>query len=119
MRKHAVLFVQLFVAAIFLSTYNFVFAQTESSPQIRQKTFEKVWKTVDEKFYDANFGGVDWKAIHERYTPQVAQVKTDAELHDLLNRMLGEIKTSHLQIFTPETLAKLKSPPVSTGMPFL
>jgi hypothetical protein len=64
------------VALIFLSisAFNFVSAQTtkESSPQIRQKTFEQVWQTVNDKYFDANFGGVDWKAVHERYAPRFA-----------------------------------------------
>ncbi len=108
------------VALIFLSisAFNFVSAQTtkENSPQIRQKTFEKVWQTVNDKYFDANFGGVDWKAVHERYAPQVVNVKTDTELYKILNKMLSELKVSHLQILTPEQVAKLKSPPVATGL---
>jgi C-terminal processing protease CtpA/Prc len=112
--------IQRLGAVIFLSisAFNFVAAQTtkESSPQIRQKTFEKVWQTVNEKYFDANFGGVDWRQVHERYAPQAAKVKTNAELHQLLNKMLGELKVSHMGILTPETLEKLKQPPTVTGL---
>lgn len=89
---------------------------TESAPQIRQKTFEKVWQTVNEKFFDPNFRGVDWQALHARYAPQVAAVKTDTELYKLLNRMLGELKVSHMQILTPGQVSILKAPPVTTGV---
>ncbi len=105
----ACLVVLIFAAA-------FVSAQTESSPQIRQKTFEKIWKTVNEKFYDANFGGIDWKAARERYAPQVAQVKTDAEFYKLMEKMLGEFKVSHLQVITPDTIARLREPGATTGL---
>jgi hypothetical protein len=48
------------VAVIFLSisAFSFVSAQTtkENSPQLRQKTFEKVWQTVNDKYFDAKFG---------------------------------------------------------------
>lgn len=115
MKKHCGALVRIFALAAFLSAFNFVFAQTESTPQIRQKTFEKVWKTVNEKYFDPNFGGVDWKVVHERYAPLAANAKTDAELHALLNRMLDEIKTSHLDVLTPETVARLKQPPVTVG----
>jgi carboxyl-terminal processing protease len=84
--------------------------------QVRQKTFEKVWRTVNEKYFDPNFGGLDWRAVRESYAPQAAAVKTDADLHQLLNRMLGELKVSHMQVVTPEQLAVLKAPPVSTGV---
>jgi carboxyl-terminal processing protease len=88
----------------------------QQAAQVRQKTFEKVWRTVNEKYFDPNFGGLDWRAVRERYAPQVAAVKTDAELYKLLNRMLGELKVSHMQVVTPEQLAVLKAPPVSTGV---
>ncbi|MDQ6785219.1 MAG: S41 family peptidase [Acidobacteriota bacterium] len=116
MKKHRGALARLFAVAIFLSATNFAFAQTESTPQIRLKTFDKVWKTVNEKFFDPNFGGVDWQAVHERYAPLVANVKTDAELHALLNRMLDEIKTSHLDVIAPETVARLRQPPVTVGL---
>lgn len=101
--------------AAFLFALNVaIFAQ--SSPQIRQKTFEKIWQTVNDKYFDPNFGGVDWKAAHERYAPQVANAKTDAEFFALMEKMLGEIKTSHLEILTPDTLEKLKAPGATTGL---
>lgn len=114
--KRTVLF---FVAVFYLTTIsNSVFAQkpTEHTPQIRRLTFEKVWQIVNDKYFDPTFGGVDWKGAHARYAPQIKQVKTDAELYKLLNQMLGELKVSHMQILTPEMMAVLKAPPVSTGV---
>ena len=43
--------------------------QTEVSQRAsaqRQEAFEIVWKTVNQTFYDPKFGGVDWKAVHDR-----------------------------------------------------
>lgn len=91
-------------------------AQNESTPQIRQKTFEKVWKIVNENFYDANFGGVDWKKVRADYAPKISTVKSDAELYVLLNKMLGELKVSHLVVLTPDELKRLSGVPASTGL---
>jgi len=113
MKKYIALAVCLFALTF---AVNFASAQTESSPQIRQKTFEKIWKTVNEKFYDANLGGVDWKAARMRYAPQVAAVKSDAEFYELMEKMLGEFKVSHLQVITPDTLARLREPGATTGL---
>ena len=88
----------------------------QQAARVRQKTFEKVWQTVNEKYFDPNFGGLDWRAVRASYAPQVAAVKTDEELYRLLNRMLGELKVSHMQVVTPEQIAVLKAPPVSTGV---
>src|SRR5690242_17272970 len=66
------------------------------SPALRQKTFEKTWEIVRDKFYDPNFNGVDWNEVRGRYAPQVASVKSDEELYKLLNKMLAELKVSHM-----------------------
>ncbi|MDT7603495.1 MAG: carboxyl-terminal processing protease [Acidobacteriota bacterium] len=91
-------------------------AAHESTTKVRQKTFEKVWMITRDKFFDPNFNGVDWNKVHERYAPQVAAVKTDAELYDLLNRMVGELKFSHMEIVTPDVIKALGAPPVTTGL---
>lgn len=88
--------------------YDSGFAQTSktSNPQVWQKTFDVVWKTVNERYFDPTFGGTDWVAVRQRYAPQVAMVQTDSQFRDLLTRMLGEIKISHLRILDLATLDK-------------
>jgi carboxyl-terminal processing protease len=76
----------------------------QTSPEVRQKTFDVVWKTVHDKYFDPQFGGVDWTAVKKKYEPQIAAVENDVEFQDLLDRMLNEIKISHLHILD---LAKL------------
>jgi len=76
----------------------------ESSPEVRQQTFEIVWQTVKEKHFDPNFNGVNWDAVRERYAPQVASVKSDDELYKVLNKMLGELKQSHFSVIPPSAL---------------
>lgn len=110
MKKFIAFFMLLFAWTISAQTRN------ESTPQIRQKTFEKVWKTVNETFYDPKFGGVDWKKVRETYAPRVSAVKSDAELYALLNEMLGELKVSHLVVLTPDELQRLSGAPASTGL---
>lgn len=93
-----------------------VCVRAQSSPELRQKTFEKAWEIVRDKFYDPNMGGVDWNAVRARYAPRVATAKTDAELYGLLNEMLSELKVSHMGVVTPEDLKRMTAPPVTTGL---
>jgi hypothetical protein len=37
-----------------------------------RRIFEQVWKTVNEKYYDSKFNGIDWNAVREKYRPQAA-----------------------------------------------
>lgn len=68
---------------------------------IRRQSFEKVWNTINEKHYDPTFGGVDWRKARKTYEPRASAAKTDAELHGVLNKMLGELKLSHFAVFMP------------------
>lgn len=70
----------------------------------RREAFETVWRTVNENHFDPTFGGLDWAAVGERYRPLAAAAKSDAEFHDLLRRMVGELKLSHFFIYPPGAL---------------
>ena len=80
-------------AALLLILLSSICVSAQTTVDIRQKTFEKIWKTVDEKFWDPTFGGVDWNGIHDRYAQEVAAVKSDKEFYDMMDKMLGELKT--------------------------
>lgn len=72
------------------------------SPKDRMKVFEKVWKDVDEHYYDPEFGGVDWKEIHKRYLPRVKAAKDDQDFYATLDRMTGELHDAHTRFSSPE-----------------
>jgi carboxyl-terminal processing protease len=118
MIKNTLCFLSLFTFITFSLTLtpNAIFAQSGSNPKIRQQTFDKVWQTINEKYFDANFNGVNWKAVRGKYAPRLPTVKNDEELYELLNEMMSELKVSHLEIVTPDDLAKAKNPPVTTGI---
>ena len=59
------------------------------------KNFEIVWQTVDDTFPDSTFGGVGWKAVHDRYQPLIGAAKDDEEFFLTLNHMLWELNASH------------------------
>jgi carboxyl-terminal processing protease len=71
--------------------------QTISSREYLQ-VFETIWSTIDQTFFDPDFGGLDWDTIHEKYEPLIAAAGDDAELYQLLNRMIWELKVSHAAV---------------------
>jgi len=96
--------------ALVLSFTTFAQSPTVSSPELLHKTFDAVWNTINKKYYDPKFGGVDWNAVKKKYEPQIEALKSDAEFRDLLTRMLRELKTSHLNIINLETLSQSLTP---------
>jgi C-terminal processing protease CtpA/Prc len=70
-------------------------------------SFETVWQTVNQVHYDPTFGGVDWKAAHEQYKPQiVAAAENKKESFLLINQMLFELNLSHLLAVYPDDLKR-------------
>ena len=59
------------------------------------QVFEVVWSTIDQTYFDPDFGGLDWNAIHDQYEPLIATAEDDHTLYQLLNQMLWELKVSH------------------------
>ena len=72
----------------------------DSAVQIRQRTFDRVWSIVNEGHFDPTFGGVDWKRVGESYRPAAMSAASDAEFHNVLNQMIGELNQSHFSIYT-------------------
>ncbi len=66
------------------------------------KIFGEVWQTVNDNFYDSKFNGVDWKALKQKYEPQITKAHSQEEAANIINGMLGELKTSHTRFYTSE-----------------
>jgi carboxyl-terminal processing protease len=72
------------------------------SPKEREEVFEKVWKEVDEHYYDPEFGGVNWQEVHQRYLPLVQAAKDDADFYSIVDRMTAELHDAHTRFSSPE-----------------
>lgn len=77
-----------------------------TATDVRQETFDIVWRTVKEKHFDPTFGGVDWDKVRAEYAPRMADVHSDHELYVLLQQMLDELHQSHFGIIPPEAILK-------------
>ena len=71
-------------------------------PKDRVHVFEKVWKDIDENYYDPEFGGVNWQEIHQRYLPLVEAAKDDKDFYSIVDRMTAELHDAHTRFSSPE-----------------
>jgi carboxyl-terminal processing protease len=65
-------------------------------------TFESVWQTVRDHFYDPRHNGLDWLAVRERYLPAVERATSQASVARVINTMLSELHASHTRFYTPD-----------------
>ena len=85
----------------------------------RAAAFDYVWRTIDERYYDPKMNGVDWKAVGERWKPQVLQAPDDEAFWDRLDRMTGELRDSHTRVESPRRARLIEqSQSVSLGFSF-
>ena len=67
----------------------------------RHEIFEEVWETINEKYFDPSFNGVNWNAIREQYRPLVDAAKNDDEFYATMKKMVGELHDAHTRFHTP------------------
>jgi len=60
--------------------------------------FNEAWRLERDFYYDPGMGGLDWKAVGEKYRPLVAHVAHRADLNYILGEMIGELATSHAYV---------------------
>jgi tricorn protease len=60
-----------------------------------KQMFDEAWAGLEENYYDGNFHGVDWAAIHQQYSTYLPYLNNRADLRLMLNDMLGELNSSH------------------------
>jgi carboxyl-terminal processing protease len=78
------------------------------SPKEREEVFDKVWKDIDEHYYDPEFGGVKWQEVHQRYLPVVQAAKDDKDFYSIVDRMTAELHDAHTRFSSPEQWANRK-----------
>lgn len=104
-------------------------ARTDSGPDARPPTpglspeqtaknvesFEVVWKTVRDSYYDPKFGGLDWQAVHDELRPKVERARSNAEARDLMAQAIDRLGQSHFAIIPSELEPDLDNPRSGSG----
>lgn len=61
----------------------------------REYIYDHMLQQVQEKFYDPNLHGVDWKAYGEAYRRFLPHINNNRDFATLLSEILGELNASH------------------------
>ncbi len=63
-------------------------------------SFDDVWQTVADTFYDPAFGGVDWIGARTEFRRQAEAAGSAGEIRRIIGDMLGRLKRSHLRLLS-------------------
>jgi carboxyl-terminal processing protease len=70
-------------------------------------SFDLAWATIDERFYDPDFGGLDWEGIRDRYRPLALEAKDHDGFLVVINTMLFELGVSHVGVVPADDLEQV------------
>jgi carboxyl-terminal processing protease len=65
-------------------------------------TFDSAWTIVARTHWDTTYNGVDWNALRDSLRPRAAAARSQQELRQVLQQMLGSLKQSHFSIIPQE-----------------
>ncbi len=78
-------------------------------------SFDVVWQTIHDTYYDPDFGGRDWEAVRDELRPAAVAAASADEARDVIRQMLARLGQSHFVLLGPSA----KEPAVGSGrVPF-
>jgi len=77
-------------------------AVSTATSEGRLAVFDDVWQTINDRYYDANFHGVDWGAQRMRFRSQAAEARDQQQLYGILRRLLTSLRDAHTRVYSPE-----------------
>ena len=73
-------------------------------------SFDEVWKTINETFYDPSFGGLNWAAVRDELRPRIEAATTPDDARLVISDMLSRLKRSHFGLLSSTAAEALPGP---------
>jgi carboxyl-terminal processing protease len=80
-------------------------------------SFDDVWQTVHDTYYDPAFGGVDWDAVRAELRPDVEHAASAAAARQVITSMIARLGQSHFVILASAASANRTGPPSDDTLP--
>jgi len=68
----------------------------------RLAVFDDAWSTINDRYYDRTFRGLDWEAQRVAFRKLATEAESGHELYAVLRRMIGALSDAHTRVFSPE-----------------
>ena len=61
--------------------------------------FEQLWKIIDEQYCFLEAKGIDWDAVHDKYSPLIIPTMSNDDLFDILSQITIICSATPMAIF--------------------
>jgi len=68
----------------------------------RLTVFDDVWETIQERYYDPKFHGIDWQAKRATFRPAAVRAANTQEFYDVLRQMIASLRDAHTRVYSPD-----------------
>ena len=68
----------------------------------RLAVFDDAWETIQGRYYDPKFHGVDWQAKRTAFRPVAARANNTHEFYEVLRQMIASLKDAHTRVYSPD-----------------
>ncbi len=71
---------------------------TASEKRLNSESFEVIWATIRDQYWDPGFGGVNWTAVHDELRPKIESAATMPQARAIMREMMGRLGKSHFAL---------------------
>lgn len=68
----------------------------------RLAVFDDVWETIEDRYYDPNFRGIDWQGKRTTFRPAAARAANPQEFYEVLRQMISSLRDAHTRVYSPD-----------------
>lgn len=73
-----------------------------TTPEGRLAVFDDLWETIEDRYYDPRFHGVDWQAKRASFRPAAAKASSTHEFYELMRQMIASLRDAHTRVYSPD-----------------
>jgi len=71
------------------------------------ESFEFIWTTIRDQYWDPTFGGLNWQAVHDELRPRMEKASTMPEARHVMREMIDRLGKSHFGIIPSDVYGDL------------
>lgn len=99
-----------YIIALFLTCSFAACQEAEDWDNTPQGNLDALWEIIDQHYcfldYKAEAIGLDWPAIHQKYSARINPQMTRAQLFEVMAAMLSELQDGHVNLYTSLDVAR-------------
>jgi len=84
-----------------------VAASPSDQRKLNLDSFEFIWTTIHDQYWDPTFGGLNWQAVHDELRPRMEHASTMVEARHVMREMIGRLGKSHFGIIPADVYPDL------------